>query len=98
MANADPPRDFDRLREAFRRHFEKLRPQLQRNAQCAFADPNCFALQAAAETARQTGVQPSTIVRFAEAFGFSRFSDMQRLLRSRLIEGAASFRDEIRAH
>ena len=98
MADADPPRDFDRLREAFQRRFETLSPHLQRIAQYALADPNRFALQTVAETARQTGVQPSTLIRFAKAFGFSGFSDMQRVFRSRLIEGAATYRDEIRGH
>ena len=98
MADADPLRDFDRLREAFQRRFETLSPHLQRIAQYALADPNRFALQTVAETARQTGVQPSTLIRFAKAFGFSGFSDMQRVFRSRLIEGAATYRDEIRGH
>ena len=98
MADAESLRDFDRLREAFQRRFETLSPHLQRIAQYALADPNRFALQTVAETARQTGVQPSTLIRFAKAFGFSGFTDLQRVFRSRLIEGAATYRDEIRGH
>ena len=98
MADAKSLRDFDRLREAFQRRFETLSPHLQRIAQYALADPNRFALQTVAETARQTGVQPSTLIRFAKAFGFSGFTDLQRVFRSRLIEGAATYRDEIRGH
>ena len=98
MADAESLRDFDRLREAFQRRFDSLSPHLQRVAQYALADPNRFALQTVAETARQIGVQPSTLIRFAKAFGFSGFSDLQRVFRSRLIEGAATYRDEIRGH
>ena len=96
MPKAESLRDFDRLREAIQRRFETLSPHLQRIAQYALADPNRFALQTVAETALQTGVQPSTLIRFAKAFGFSGFSELQRVFRSRLIEGAASYRDEIR--
>ena len=98
MTDEESLRDFDRLREAFQHRFEALSPHLQRIAQYALADPNRFALQTVAETAKQAGVQPSTLVRFAKAFGFSGFSDLQRVFRSRLIEGSTTFRDEIRGH
>ena len=98
MASETPPKDFDRLREAFQHEFEGLSPHLQRIAQYALGDPNRFALQTVAETARETGVQPSTLIRFAKVFGFSGFSEMQRVFRLRLIEGAPSFRDQIHEH
>ena len=98
MASTEPPRDFDRLREAFQHQFEALSPHLKRIAQYALGDPNRFALQTVAETARETGVQPSTLIRFAKVFGFSGFSEMQRVFRLRLIEGAPSFRDQIHEH
>ena len=98
MASTEPPRDFDRLREAFQHRFAVLSPHLQRIAQYALGDPNRFALQTVAETARETGVQPSTLIRFAKVFGFSGFSEMQRVFRLRLIEGAPSFRDQIHEH
>ena len=93
-----PPRDFDRLREAFQHRFEELSPHLQQIAQFALGDPNRFALQTVAQTARETGVQPSTLIRFAKTFGFSGFSEMQQVFRLRLIEGAPSFRDQIHEH
>ncbi len=98
MARATPPKEFDRLREAFQHRFEELSPHLKRIAQYALEDPNRFALETVAETARQAGVQPSTLIRFAKVFGFSGFSEMQRIFRLRLIEGAAPFRDQIHEH
>ena len=98
MASTEPPKDFDRLREAFQHQFEGLSPHLRRIAQYALEDPNRFALQTVAETARKTGVQPSTLIRFAKVFGFSGFSEMQQVFRLRLIEGAPSFRDRIHEH
>ena len=94
----EPPKDFDRLREAFQHRFEGLSPHLKRIAQHALGNPNRFALQTVAETARETGVQPSTLIRFAKVFGFSGFSEMQQVFRLRLIEGAPSFRDQIHEH
>ena len=87
-----------RLREAFQHQFEGLSPHLKRIAQYALGDPNRFALQTVAETARETRVQPSTLIRFAKVFGFSGFSEMQQVFRLRLIEGAPSFRDRIHEH
>ena len=98
MESSAPPREFDRLREEFQHRFEALSPHLKRIAQYALGDPNRFALQTVAETARETGVQPSTLIRFAKVFGFSGFSEMQRVFRLRLIEGAPSFRDQIHQH
>ena len=94
----EPPREFDRLREAFQHRFEALSPHLKRIAQYALEDPNRFALQTVAETAQETGVQPSTLIRFAKVFGFSGFSEMQRVFRLRLIEGAAPLRGPIHEH
>ena len=98
MASAQPPKEFDRLREVFQHRFETLSPHLKRIAQYALEDPNRFALQTVAETAQETGVQPSTLIRFAKVFGFSGFTEMQRIFRLRLIEGAAPFRGEIHEH
>ncbi len=98
VVNSEPPKDFDRLREAFQQRFESLSPHLKRIARHALADPNRLALQTVVEVAEETGVQPSTLIRFAKVFGFSGFSEMQSVFRLRLIEGAPSYRDEIYRH
>ncbi|CBJ38498.1 putative transcription regulator protein, RpiR family, SIS domain [Ralstonia solanacearum CMR15] len=43
--------------------------------------------------AAQCGVQPSAVVRFAQHFGFSGFSEMQRLFRDGLVQQIAPGRD-----
>lgn len=98
MKSTEAPREFDRLREVFQHQFEALSPHLKRIAQYALGDPNRFALQTVAETAKEAGVQPSTLIRFAKTFGFSGFTEMQQVFRLRLIEGAPSFRDQIHEH
>jgi len=86
---------FDRLRERFHADYESLSPHLKRIAQFALDDPNSFALETVAGIAETIGVQPSTLVRFAKTFGFSGFSDMQKVFRMRLIEGAPSYREKV---
>lgn len=92
-----PPASFDSLREAIHARFDRLSPHLQRIARFALDDPNGFALRTVAEVAEATVVQPSSVIRFAQGFGFRGFSDMQRIFRVRLIEGAPDRREGILA-
>jgi len=92
-----PPASFDSLREAIHARFDRLSPHLQRIARFALDDPNGFALGTVAEIAEATRVQPSSIIRFAQGFGYRGFSDMQRIFRVRLIEGAPVYRERILA-
>jgi DNA-binding MurR/RpiR family transcriptional regulator len=66
-------------------------------AQAAIAHPTDMALSTVAEVAKRTGVQPSSVVRFAQAFGYPGFVDMQAVFRSRLIAQSPSYRDRIEA-
>ena len=98
MASRGLSCDYPRLHKAFLDRFETLSPHLKRIASYALADPSRFALQTVAEIAGSCGVQPSTVVRFAKTFGFSGFSDMQNVFRSRLIEGSEAYREKVREH
>ena len=93
-----PPRDFGAFRELLFGHFESLSPHLRRIAEYALGEPSRFALQTVAEVAGETGVQPSTLVRFAKVFGFSGHSELQQLFRARLLRAENSYRDRVREH
>ncbi len=80
-----PPRDFGEFHELLFGHFDSLSPHLQRIAEYALGAPNRFALQTVAEVAGETGVQPSTLVRFAKEFGFSGYAELRQLFRARLL-------------
>ena len=54
----------------------------------ALEKPNDFALNTVVGIAGDLEVQPSTLIRFAKEFGYRGFSEMQRVFRLRLIEGA----------
>ena len=60
-------------------------------------NPNDMAFATVATIAERAGVQPSSIIRFANSFGFPGFSDMQTLFRTRLVSGAPSYRERIAA-
>ncbi|MBX3579455.1 MAG: MurR/RpiR family transcriptional regulator [Rhizobiaceae bacterium] len=86
---------FEALRSRIRARFEGLSPHLQRIARSALEQPNSFALSTIATIAGELGVQPSTLIRFAKEFGYPGFSDIQRIFRLRLIEGAADMREQV---
>ena len=92
-----PPASFDSLRAAIHDRYERLSPHLQRIARFALDDPNRFALGTVAGIAESNRVQPSSIIRFAQGFGYRGFSDMQRVFKVRLIEGAPDYRERILA-
>ncbi len=92
------PETFDALRQRIRDRFTGLSPHLQRIARASLEDPNRFALNTTPVIAGELDIQPSTLIRFAKEFGFSGFSDLQRVFRQRLIEGQVTVRDRVLAN
>ena len=92
------PASYDSLRHEIQAAYDGLTPHLQRLARFALESPNNVALETVASIAASTGVQPSTLIRFAKEFGYTGFSEMQKVFRLRLIEGAPAFRDQIYQH
>lgn len=91
----DTVESFDQLRMRFHEQYEDLSPQLKKIAKFALDDPNRFALERVVVISAEIGVQPSALIRFAKSFGYSGFSEMQRVFKLRLIEGSPSFRERI---
>ena len=89
------PASFDSLRHEIHERYEQLSGHLRRLAQFALDDPNGFALGTVASIAAATEVQPSSVIRFAKTFGYSGFTEMQRVFRVRLVEGAPDHRERI---
>jgi DNA-binding MurR/RpiR family transcriptional regulator len=77
--------------------YPTLSPQQRVIAQYVLEHPDDFALGTAATVAQAAGVQPSALVRFANAVNFSGFSELQRLFRDRLREQAGTYRERISA-
>ncbi len=79
-----PPTSFDTLRDAILARRESFPKRLAQVARFALESPDDMALNTVAEIAAKAEVQPSTLIRFAQSLGYSGFSDLQQIFRSRL--------------
>jgi len=87
--------NFEQLKDEIAQRFPGLSRQLQRIARFALDHPQDVALDTVAAAAAKVDVQPSAMVRFAQALGYSGYSDMQRIFRERLLERSSSYRERI---
>lgn len=90
-----PATNYDELRQAITARYPMLSKQLQAIARFVLERPNELALGTVAAIANAAGVQPSAMVRFANALEFDGFSQMQQIFRGRLVERSASYRERI---
>ncbi|MEH3036408.1 MAG: MurR/RpiR family transcriptional regulator [Sphingomonas adhaesiva] len=92
-----PASDAESLKQEIIRRFPTLSKRLQQVASHAIDHPGDFAVETLATIAERSGVQPSTIVRFAKTFGFDGASTMQRLFRDQLVDSrpALGYRQRI---
>ena len=96
-------RTYEQLKGELSRLYPEMSPQLQRIATFALERPQDMALDTVAALAREAGVQPSAMVRFAQALGYDGFSGLQSVFRGRLVErsnhspGVRNYRERIEA-
>jgi DNA-binding MurR/RpiR family transcriptional regulator len=91
-----PPRNLEGLRAAITASYPNLSKRLQQIAHFALDNTNDMALETVATIAKRAGVQPSSLIRFANTFGFSGFSEMQRVFQSSLLERVPSYSTRMR--
>ncbi len=77
--------------------YDTLSKRLRQIAEFALKHPNEIAIESIAVIASHAGVQPSALIRFAKAFGFDGFSDLQRIFQQRLRESRPSYTERIDA-
>lgn len=92
----EPPQDFDALRAAILERKGELPKRLTQVAAYALDHPSEIAFGTAASIALSAEVQPSTLVRFAQHFGFDGFSGLQLLFRARLRDRTSTYEDRLR--
>ena len=92
------PSDIEKLRAEIVKSHDQLSPRLQQVAAFVLEHPTDVGLQTLAVIAERCNVQPSTVVRFAKAFGYDGASDMQKLFRDEMLSFAPSpsYADRIR--
>ncbi|HVK33630.1 MAG TPA: MurR/RpiR family transcriptional regulator [Burkholderiaceae bacterium] len=89
--------DFEQLQATIAAAYPRLSPQQQQLGRFALERPDEMALGTVAAVAEAAGVQPSALIRFANALGFGGFSELQQPLRARLLHRSASYRERIDA-
>ena len=89
------PATYEALEETIAARYPSLSPQLQRISRFALEYPNEVALETVANLAGRAAVQPSSMVRFAQALGYDGFSDMQQVFRSHLVNRSDTYRERI---
>ncbi|MCZ8183768.1 MAG: MurR/RpiR family transcriptional regulator [Beijerinckiaceae bacterium] len=92
-----PPGDYAELVQRLRAEGTHLPPRLRQVAGHMLAHPEDMAFQTTAEIAARAGVQPSTLVRFAQALDYPGFSDLQQVFRNRLRRESSDHRARLAA-
>lgn len=95
IAVADLPRDFDGLRTLILAQRESLPKRIAQIAAYALDNPDEIAFGTAASIAISAGVQPSTLIRFAQHLGFDGFTSLQGVFRERLRERNSSYEERL---
>jgi len=93
MAAAAPPKTIERLLKDISAEFEGLSKQLKLIARYVEQHRDHLGLEGIQDVAEHCGVQPSAVIRFAKHFGFSGFSEMQKLFREGLAKQIAPSRN-----
>ena len=89
------PETYEEMVHEISASYGRLSKRLKQIAGYSLDHPNAFAIDTIAETARKAEVQPSALIRFAQAFGFDGFSDVQRLFQQRLLEARPSYKSRL---
>ena len=88
------PGSYEELRAVLSSGTARLPKKLRQVAIHLWQHPTAVALGTVTSVAGEAGVQPSTLVRFAQAFGYSGFSDLQDVFKAHLADGGREGRDQ----
>ncbi len=89
------PRDFKSLRDLIVARRAALPKRLIQVADFAIGHPQEIAFGRVADLAAQAGVQPSTLVRFAQTLGYSGFTDLQAVFRAHARQRWPEYRERL---
>lgn len=91
------PASQQELEQQIEQRFHTLSNRLQLVARYLLANPDAVAFGTTATISQSAGVHGSALVRFANAFGFSGFSQMQQLFKTRLMQTSPDYQSRIAA-
>ena len=89
------PQTVDALHILIAEQQQQLSARLKLVAAHLVEHPQQVAFSTLAEIAKQAGVHASTLVRFANHFGFGGFSELQKLYKNQILENPSNYRERI---
>lgn len=90
------PSQFTQLQEEIRLRYDQLSKRLQQVARYILDNSNSIAFDTVASISAQASVPPSTLIRFASAFGYSGFNEMKQIFRQHLMEETVNYTERAR--
>jgi DNA-binding MurR/RpiR family transcriptional regulator len=93
MPASAPPKTIERLLKEISTEFDSLSKQLKLIARYVEQHRDHIGLEGIQHMAEHCGVQPSAVIRFAKHFGYSGFSEMQKIFREGLSKQLAPSRN-----
>ncbi|HEV7276326.1 MAG TPA: MurR/RpiR family transcriptional regulator [Devosiaceae bacterium] len=97
MPEAGPIEDYAGLIAVLQQRQPTLGRRMQQVAQFVMNNPEDVAIHNIVELARQAGVHPSAISRFAKELGFGGFADLQKVFLQRLVGPKMNYLDRMQA-
>ena len=91
------PRNYEGIVNLITAEYPSLSPGYQQVARFFTQNPNVIALESINAIAAKCGVHPSSLVRFAQNFGYKGFKHLQAVFQTRLATAAPGFRERISA-
>ncbi|MGX9334320.1 MurR/RpiR family transcriptional regulator (plasmid) [Klebsiella grimontii] len=90
------PTQLSLLQDDIRNRYDTLSKRLKQVARYILDNSNNVAFDTVASIAQHADVPPSTLIRFANAFGFSGFNEMKQIFRQHLMEETVSYTERAR--
>src|SRR5438477_8534378 len=91
------PKNYEGIVNLITRDYADLSAGFQQIARFFTQNPNVVALESINAVAAKCGAHPSSLVRFAQNFGYSGFKQLQAVFQTRLATAAPGFRERISA-
>jgi len=86
------------LQNEIRNRYSSLSKRLKQIAQYILDNSSTIPFDTIAEIAKKADVPPSTLIRFANAFGYDGFNEMKQVFRDNLIEETGSYTERVKIY
>jgi DNA-binding MurR/RpiR family transcriptional regulator len=90
-------KNYEGIVNLIAKNYPELSPGFQQIARFVTQNPNVVALESINAVASKCGIHPSSLVRFAQSFGYSGFKQLQGIFQARLASAAPGFRERVSA-